>query len=388
MPSRNAPKKILLFGVSMKIAFAGTFGIPARYGGPETCVEEVSTRLVKRGYDVLVYCGYGRDSTTNRMYKGVKLIHEPYIASKFFGFPFRGFYSTMDVLFRDMDIVQYFGTDSSIFTVLLRLSSKKTVLWLDGLAWDRDSYPKLARFLLRMTAGFALRLPNASTVDAIFVRNWYQEHYGKAPIYIPYGTKMGRCVDEDVLRKYQLEKERYILFVGRLVREKGVHYLIEAFGKIRTHMELVIVGSDLFDKTYEEFLKSKATRNTKFLGFVYGKDYEELCKGAYLYVTPSKLEGTSPALLAAMGYGNCVLVSDIPGNVEVVGDAGFVFEAGNVGDLRDKLEHLLNNQDIVEDYRRKAAKRVKELYDWDRVTDQLERIYLSLMGQSQRKSVS
>lgn len=376
---RNAAERIFSSGVSMKIAFAGTFGIPARYGGFETCVEEISTRLVRRGYDVFVYCGYGHDSTTNRTYKGVKLIHHPYISSKFFGFPFRAFCSTMDVLFRDIDIVQYFGTDSSFFTVLLRLSSKKTVLWLDGFAWDRDSYPKLVRFFLRMTAGLALHLPNVSTVDSTFVRNWYREHYDKAPIYIPYGTKIERRVDEDVLRKYELEKERYILFVGRLVPEKGVNYLIEAFGKIDTNMKLAIVGSDLFDKTYEKSLKSKATKNMKFFGFVYGEDYEELCKGAYLYVTPSKLEGTSPALLAAMGYGNCALISDIPGNVEAVGDAGLVFEAGNVGDLRDKLEYLLNNQDVVEAYRKRAVERVKELYDWDRVTDQLEKVYLSLM---------
>jgi len=374
----------------MKIAFAGTFGIPARYGGFETCVEEVSTRLVKRGHDVFVYCGYKPDSTSNTEYKGVALIHQPYLYAfeiKLLSYPFRALCSTIDILFRDIDIVQYFGTDVALFTILPRLVSKKTVLWLDGFAWDRFSYPKWLRFFLRKTAGLALCLPNASTVDAIFARNWYQQYYHKAPIYIPYGTRIERRVDENVLLKYQLEKEEYVLFVGRLIPEKGVHYLIEAFGKIDTPLKLVIVGDDPFDKkNYVKSLKSRAAKNTQFLGFVFGKDYEELCKGAYLYVTPSKLEGTSPALLAAMGYGNCVLVSDIPGNLEVVGDAGVIFEAGNVGDLCDKLEYLLSNEDIVKAYRRKAVERVKQLYDWDKVTDQLEEIYLSLMRGFKGKS--
>jgi glycosyltransferase involved in cell wall biosynthesis len=263
------------------------------------------------------------------------------------------------------------------------------VLWLDGFAWDYLSYPRWVRILLRRTAGLALWFPNMTTVDSIFARNWYQEHYNKAPIHIPYGTKIERCVDEDVLSKYQLKKEKYILFVGRLIPEKGIHYLTEAFGEIETPLKLVIVGDDPFDKrNYVKSLKSRAAKNTKFLGFVYGKDYEELCKGAYLYVMPSTIEGTSPALLAAMGYGNCVLISDIPGNLEVAGDAGVVFETGNVKDLRDKLEYLLNNQHIVEAYRKKVVERVKELYDWDRVTDQIEKMYFSLMKWSLRENHS
>lgn len=165
----------------------------------------------------------------------------------------------------------------------------------------------------------------------------------------------------------------------RLIPEKGIHYLIDAFRRIKTDFELVIVGGDPFDENYEKSLKSMATRNIRFLGFIYGNDYEELCKGAYVYVTPSTLEGTSPALVAAMGYGNCVLISDIPGNLEVVGDAGLTFKAENTNDLRNKMEHLLNDQEIVESYREKAVKRVKAQYDWNKIADQMERIYVSML---------
>jgi glycosyltransferase involved in cell wall biosynthesis len=163
------------------------------------------------------------------------------------------------------------------------------------------------------------------------------------------------------------------------VREKGVHYLVEAFKRIKTDFELVIVGGDPYDKEYELFLRKNANKNTKFLGYVYGKDYENLCKGAYLYVTPSELEGTSPALLTAMALGKCVLVSDIPENLETIGDAGFSFRHGDSEDLREKLQFLLVNPDTVDKMERKAIERVRKYYDWNKITDQMEKIYASLM---------
>jgi glycosyltransferase involved in cell wall biosynthesis len=163
------------------------------------------------------------------------------------------------------------------------------------------------------------------------------------------------------------------------VREKGVHYLVEAFRRIETDFKLVIIGDDPYEKEYEFFLRNNGNENTMFLGYVYGKDYENLCKGAYLYVTPSELEGTSPALLTAMALGKCVLVSDIPENLETIGDAGFSFRHGDSGDLKEKLQFLLANPDTVDRIQWKAIDRVREHYDWNKITDRIEEIYASLM---------
>src|SRR5690606_12991151 len=118
--------------------------------------------------------------------------------------------------------------------------------------------------------------------------------------------------------------------------------------KINTDFKLVIVGGDLYQTKYELYLRKIANRNTIFLGRIYGQEYENLCKGAYLYVTPSDLEGTSPALLTAMALKKCVLVSDIPENLETIGNAGITFNHGNIEDLKEKLEFLFSHTQVVD----------------------------------------
>jgi glycosyltransferase involved in cell wall biosynthesis len=183
-----------------------------------------------------------------------------------------------------------------------------------------------------------------------------------------------------VLQRYGVEEDGYVLFVGRLVAEKGVHHLIRAFNQsgIQSELQLIIVGGDPYGRAYELSLRKMAKKNVKFLGYVYGADMENLFKGAYLYATASELEGTSPALLSAMGFGNCVLVSDIPENLETIGDAGVTFKNRDCEDLRDKMLNLISNSDVVREYRKRAVERIARFYSWDSVAERMERLYLSL----------
>ena len=364
----------------MRIAYLGTMGIPARYGGSETCVEEISNRLAGKGHEVIVYCGYKGSKPQSKSYKGVQLVHVPCLNNKFLDFSFRAFVSSLDVMHRDVDIAHFYGSDTWPYALLLRIMPLKTVVSLDGLTWDRTSYPIWVRKALRLTAGFALYFSHRATVDSKFIQGWYCDSFNKLPTYVPYGANID-ATDPDLttLDKRGLRNKKYILFVGRLVNEKGVHHLVEAFRRIKTDFKLVIIGGDPYGKEYESLLRRNANENTMFLGYVYGEDYENLCKGAYLYVTPSELEGTSPALLTAMALGKCVLVSDIPENLETIGDAGFSFRNGDVEDLARKLRFLLENPSEVAKIERKAMERVQNYYDWNRVSDQLEKIYFTLL---------
>jgi glycosyltransferase involved in cell wall biosynthesis len=364
----------------MRIAFLGTMGIPATYGGFETCVEELAVRFASKGHEVIVYCGYKGSKPQKRFYKGVRLIFIPCLKNKFLDFPFRAFVSTLDVLHRKVDIAHFFGSDAWSFAFVTRMMSTKTILTLDGLVWNRSSYPVLVRKILRLTAGFALYLPDLAIVDSKSVQDWYRVNFNKAPTYVPYGANIDLTEpDETFLNKNGLRKGKYVLFVGRLVKEKGVHYLVEAFRKIKTDFQLVIVGGDPYGKEYEFSLRKNANSNTKFLGYVYGKNYENLCKGAYLYVTPSDLEGTSPALLTAMALGKCVLVSDIPENIETIGDAGFSFKHGDSEDLKEKLQFLLENPAEVDKIQAKVIGRILANYDWNVIADRIDKIYLELL---------
>ena len=365
----------------MKIAYVGTMGIPAKYGGFETCVEEISTRIAKKGHEIVVYCGYRGPKPQMKSYKGIQLVYVPCLKNKFSDFPFRLSVSTLDLLRKGVDIAHFYGSDAWPFTFVPRAMSSKTVLTLDGLVWNRSSYPALIRKTLRLTAGFALYLTNEPIVDSKTVQNWYISTFDRLPTYVPYGANVDLTdPDKNIIKKYGLSERKYILFVGRLVHEKGVHYLIEAFNKLDTDFKLAIIGGDPYGNGYEAFLRKKANQNTKFLGYVYGSDFQNLCKGAYLYVTPSMLEGTSPALLTAMALGKCVLVSDIPENLETIGDAGFSFKHGNPRDLTEKLAFLLNNPYEVSKMQKKAVERIRKYYDWNKITDRIEKIYLTLLG--------
>jgi len=363
----------------MRVAILNTLGIPARYGGTETCVEEVSTRLAAKGHNVTVYCG-GQSGQRYSVYRGVNLINFSRMPDKVLDFSFRSLLSTFDALSRDYDVLHYFGTDSAFIATIPRVMSRKVVLSLDGFPWNRLSYPTWVRMALRLTPWAAMYVPQATTVDSMHVGEWYRRKCGKAPIFIPYGAKvMPRMTDREVLGKFGLEPDRYLLFVGFLLPEKGVHYIIQAFNEIGSRFPLVIVGGNPYGSSYEQSLRRLAAgRDVRFLGPVYGSDMENLYKGAYLYVNASETEGTSPAILQAMGCGNCVLASDIPQNLESIGDAGISFKNKNPEDLARKIRLLLSNADIVEDHRRKAVDRVATLYSWDSIADRFEKVYISL----------
>jgi len=362
----------------MRIAYLNTFGIPAQYRGFETCVEEIATRLVKKGHSVTVYCA---SDSTNRTssYRGVRLINVPRSRNKFLDYPIRSLISTLDAMSRDFDILHYYGTDSAIFTIIPRVLSRKVVMSLDGRAWNRFSYPIWVRAALWLSSWPALYLPQATTVDSRCVGEWYRSRCGKAPIFVPYGAKVSpRGADPNVLRRFGLETDKYLLFVGALIPEKGVHYIIQAFNNIESAFQLVIVGGNPYDSSYERWLRKLAGSHVKFLGTVWGSDMENLFMGAYLCVNASETEGTSPALLSAMGCGNCAVVSDIPENLETIGNAGLSFRNKDPDDLRNKIRLLLSNADIVEDHRKKAVDRVTRLYSWDSIANHMERVYLSL----------
>ena len=97
---------------------------------------------------------------------------------------------------------------------------------------------------------------------------------------------------------------------------------------------------------------------------------EELYSNAYLYILPSDLEGMPLSLLEAMSYGNCCIVSDIPECTEVVGNKAFIVARGNVKELGNCIQALINDEEAVNAYKSEASHYVCEKYDWDKVTNE------------------
>ncbi|RMF93255.1 MAG: glycosyltransferase [Candidatus Schekmanbacteria bacterium] len=373
----------------LKIYITGINGIPARHGGFETCVDNVAIRHAEKGLDVVVYCRRRNIKLKDKYYKGVRLVKLPSLGHKSLETLSHTFLSVIHMFFRRKDIVHIYGVGNAIFILFLKLIGTKVVVSADSFDWERDKWGKFAKWFLFNSAKLATKISDAIIVDSKSVQKYYREKFNVETVYIPYGADIGRKADKKVLEKYGLKENDYILFVGRLIPEKGVHNLIEAFVKLKTSKKLAIIGGDWFTTDYIKLLKEKAKNsNVSFLGFVYGDECRAIYSGAYLYVQPSLVDGTSPALLTAMGTGNCVLVNSIPENLETIGNAGLSYEKNDVDSLRNKLSELLENEELVKEYRRKSLERIRKVYSWDRVADSIIEVYKdTLSGKKIRTDV-
>src|SRR5205085_7415997 len=180
------------------------------------------------------------------------------------------------------------------------------------------------------------------------------------------------------VRQWRVEPNRYVLYVSRLEPENNAQLVIEAFKRVRTAHKLLVVGDAPYAHEYIRELRERARRDRRiiFTGFVFGKDYRMLQQNAYCYVHATEVGGTHPALVEAMGYGNCVLALAAPENVEVVGEAGIPYKDEN--ELAEQLQRVLRDASLVSSYRQLAQERVRQFYDWEGVVDRYESLFSDL----------
>ena len=371
----------------MKIAMLGTRGIPASYSGFETAVEELSTRLVERGHEVVVYCRSHMVDYTDDTYKGVKLIKLPTLAHKHFDTFIHTCISTLHLVVKERaDVALYFIAGNSPFSFLPRVTGIPTALNVDGLDSKRAKWGTVAKAYLRFAERLAPSAASEVISDSKEIQRYYRKKFQADSIYIPYGAELESVPGSKWLDEFRLKPREYVLFVGRLVPENCPDVLIEAFLGAKTDKKLVIVGDASYSDEYIHKLKESASENVIFTGYLFGEGYWQLSTNAYVFVVPTIVGGTHPVLVEAMAAGNCVLVSNHPPNLETIGNAGVIFMAERgASDLRNKLQLLLDDQDIVASYRQKAAQRAREHFNWDVVTDQYEALCKRLVDNRRRK---
>jgi glycosyltransferase involved in cell wall biosynthesis len=363
----------------MRIAILGTRGIPANYGGFETFAEHLSTRLVARGHEVTVYCRAHYTSPRQIEFQGVRLKVLPTIRHKYFDTIVHAFISALHAVPRRYDAALICNAANAPFAPILRLTGTPVAINVDGLEHKRKKWNSIARTYYRLAEWLATVLPNETVTDARVIQEYYKARYGTESTMIAYGAEVERRPDA-VVRRWRVEPNRYVLYVSRLEPENNAHMVIEAFKRVRTAHKLLIVGDAPYAREYIKALKERARRDKRiiFTGFVFGRDYRTLQQNAYCYIHATEVGGTHPALLEAMGFGNCVLALAAPENVEAVGDAGIVYSDEN--DLTDKLQRVLRDGSLVHSYRNRAQARVQEMYDWDYVVDRYEHLFATMAG--------
>jgi glycosyltransferase involved in cell wall biosynthesis len=367
----------------LRIAMLGMRGVPANYGGLETVAEEVGARMADRGHDVTVYCRTGHGPAALLSHRGMERVVLPSFRQKHLDTPVHTTVSSMHALLHRSDVVHVFGVGNAPWLPVLRLAGKGTVISVDGMDWRRRKWGRLPRWLLERSSQFAIRASGACITDSREVARYYRETYGREPHYIAHGVDARSVEGTAALDTYGLRARGYVLFVGRVTPEKGVHHLLDAFRGLPSDMQCVIVGDGSGDRAYWRRLEERAAADPRIrlLGPIYGDATRELFAHAYAYVQPSEVEGTALSLVEAMGFGNCVIVSNIAENLETVGDAGLSFDiARPVESLRQRLCEVFASQPLVEDRRAASLAYARREYSWTNVADAHERLYLQVAG--------
>lgn len=362
----------------------GMRGVPANYGGLETVAEEVGARMVERGHRVTAYSRAHNSPTDAREHRGIQRVVLPSVRQKHVDTPSHTVISGAHAMFHRSDVVHLFGVGNAPWLPLLRLAGKGTVISVDGMDWRRRKWGRVAKSFLERSSLFAIRASGACITDSREVARYYHDRFGREPHYIAHGVDTRTIHGRAALETYGLRDREYVLFVGRITPEKGLHHLIDAFGGLETDMQCVIVGDGSGDPSYWRSLEARAASDARIrlLGPVYGEATRELFAHAYVYVQPSEIEGTALSLVEAMGYRNCVLVSNIPENLETVGEAGLSFDISNaVTSLRQRLGELLASPQTVDERRNISLAFARREYDWEQVANAHEDLYYSVSRQ-------
>lgn len=362
----------------LRIALLGTRGVPASYSGFETCVEQLGCRLAERGHEVTVYCRSHHITHPDAEYRGMRLVKLPTIPNKYLDTLAHSFISSCHALPRRFDVALYFIAGNSVVTWIPRLVGTKSIINVDGLDWRRDKWPALAKRYLQLAERLATVLPNKCITDSHVVQQFYREHYGHNPDYIPYGSEIDIIPPGETLERFGLEPRRYVLFVGRLVPENCAHHLVEAFLELHTDLKCVIVGDAPYAADYIASLKRMAKNDPRivFTGYVFGRGYQELGSSAGVFVETSGVGGTHPALVEAMAFGNCVIVHNTPENLETIADAGLAYDGGaGAESLHHVLGAVLDDEGKVSEFRERAYRRARTVFTWEAVTDAYERAF-------------
>ena len=354
--------------------------------GVEKVVEEVGSRLVQRGHEVTVFTRAHLAGTNQPSeYRGMQVRPTWSVPTKHFDAATHAVAAAL-AMSGKTDVLHVHTTNFAPAVALAKLRGIPVVVQSHGLDWKRSKWGRLASTYLQSSDALSRHWSDALVVVSRTLERAYGEMSGCSPIYIPNGVARWDAESKSALAPLGLADKRYVLFAARLVPEKGCHVLIEAFRRLApADVELVIAGDDLYDGAYARQLKDSAGGGIRFVGAVLGPAFRALVQHAEVFVLPSDIEGLSTGLLEAMAAGKCIIASDLPENMEAVGDAALSFPAGDAEQLAARLSRALADPALREAMGAAAARRVFGEYDWDASTRLLERTYQQIADGAEKR---
>ena len=359
----------------MRIALIGTRGIPARYGGFETCAEEVAVGLASRGHEVVAYCRPGNAPGDPADYRGVSLVYRDFKDSKSLGTITHTANSLVHALRQDFDVLMIFNAGNGPLCVIPRLLRRRFAVNVDGLEWKRAKWGRLVKLYYQFGEWCSAHTATRIVSDSRAIQAYYDERFKTPSTFIAYGAHVVDPSPPTILSEYGLEPHEYLFVASRLEPENNADITIDAFAGVKTNKKLVIAGGANWESDYVDRLKRTTDPRVQLLGPVYKDGHiEQLHLHCYAYVHGNEVGGTNPALLKALGYGNCVLALNVAFNAEVVRDAAVLYEK-DPRSLAQKMQELIDDEAAAAEYRRRAPLRIKDAYQWDAVVEDYERLF-------------
>lgn len=360
----------------MKIAFIGQKGIPTKSGGVDRHVESLAMFLAMKGSEVIVYNRRNYLPEKINEWKGIKLIHLPFINQKNLAAITHAFLATFDAIYRRVDVIHYHGIGPSLLAWVPRLLAPKikVIATLHSFDYSNDKWSSFAKFMLKLGEKTMCKYAHEVIVLTEVMRDYLLQRHNRQSVIIPNGAYIQTSAGDKHLLPFGLTKGNYIITVSRLIRLKGIQYLIKAFKNLAPqNIKLAIVG----DGEYLDELEKLSANNSQiiFTGNQTGEALSQLYANAKLFVQASEMEGLSISLLEAMAHGLPCLASDIVANKQATGEAAVYFTSKDTNDLEKKLKYALEHPIEMQVLGSQAQERARQLFDWDKIADQTLEIY-------------
>lgn len=369
----------------MRIALVGTRGVPARYGGFETCVEQVGLRLVKAGHEVVVYCRSTDDGTPKLAeYEGMKLVHLPAMRKKSLETLSHTGLSVLHLMRHKPDAAIVFNAANSVFLPLLRARGIPVATHVDGLEWKRTKWQGAGRRYYRMAESLAVRWSDALIADAQGIADYYDAEFDAPSELIAYGAPILADRD-DRIGELGLAARQYHLVVARFEPENHVDVIVDGYRRSGATLPLVVVGSAPYADEHTARIHSLGDERVTFLGGVWDQDLlDQLYGNCATYLHGHSVGGTNPSLLRAIGAGAATIAFDVNFNREVIDDSGRYFRTP--ADVAREIELAEATPERTR-ARGRRAQQIALRYDWDDVAARYERLCerLAVEGPQRRR---
>ena len=352
-----------------RVALIGSRGIPARYGGYETLFDELAPRLVARGFEVTVYCRSHYTRGRGRERHGARLVVLPTLRTKHLDTPVHTLLACLHASGERYDAALVVNSANALFVPLLAVAGIPAALNVDGIEKRRAKWGRFGRAVYALSERLATAVPAELVTDAEVIRRHYLERYGAGSTAIAYGVEPRAARGTRALTRVGVEPGRYLLYVSRFEPENNPHRVAEEYRAVPGAMPLAMVGGAPYASRFIASFRDGADARIRFPGPVYGRGYRQLLAHAFAYVHATDVGGTHPALVEAMGYGNCCVVHDTPENRETAGDAAAWFRADVRGSLAAVLARLLERPEEAAALGRAAAARARVRFDWESIAD-------------------